>query len=264
MHCRFVLLPAFFLATLTLHSAFADAPGRWSKEQANAWAKRQGWLVGCNFLPSTAVNSLEMFQAETFDPKTIDRELGWAESLGYNSVRIFLNSLLWQQDDKGFLERLDKFLAIADKHHIGAVFVLFDSCWDPNPKLGKQPDPIPRVHNSRWIQSPGSWTLKDPAKREALKSYVLGVVGHFRNDRRVQWWDVWNEPEQDDSGPAVTHPMNLDEKHKLVILTLEKAFAWRGRRSRRSRSPADCWEGHGRRRKNSGPCSGCNGKTPTC
>ena len=119
-----------------------------------------------------------------------------------------------------------KFLAIADKHHIGAVLRAFRFLLGSESEAGKQPDPIPRVHNSRWIQSPGSWTLKDPAKREALKSYVLGVVGHFRNDRRVQWWDVWNEPEQDDSGPAVTHPMNLDEKHKLVILTLEKAFAW--------------------------------------
>jgi hypothetical protein len=223
---RLTFLPAFLGAVLTLHPALGDAPGRWSKEQANAWAKRQGWLLGCNYLPSTAVNSLEMFQAESFDAKTIDRELGWAESLGYNSVRIFLNSLLWQQDGKGFLKRLDKFLTIADKHHIGAAFVLFDSCWDPNPTLGKQPDPIPRVHNSRWVQSPGSWTLKDAAKREALKHYVLGVVGHFRNDRRVQWWDIWNEPEQDDSGPACTHPMNKEEKLRLVILTLEKAFAW--------------------------------------
>ena len=162
---RLMFLLAFLGAVLTFHPALGDTPGRWSAEQANAWAKRQGWLLGCNFLPSTAVNSLEMFQADSFDAKTIDRELGWAESLGYNSVRIFLNSLLWQQNGKGFLERLDRFLAIADKHHIGAAFVLFDSCWDPNPTLGKQPDPIPRVHNSRWIQSPGSWTLKDAAKR---------------------------------------------------------------------------------------------------
>ena len=240
-----------------------DAPGRWTKEQADAWAKDRGWLVGCNFLPSTAVNSLEMFQADSFDPATIDRELGWAESLGFNSVRIFLNSLLWQQDDKGFLGRLEEFLAIAEKHHIGAVFVLFDSCWDPEPKLGKQPDPIPRVHNSRWVQSPGSWAFKDPAKREELKYYVLGVVGHFRDDRRVQAWDIWNEPEQDDSGPNVKNPMNKEEKLKLVILTLEKAFAWARQAKPSQPLTSGLLGGPWKDRKSSVPCSGCKWKTPT-
>jgi hypothetical protein len=52
---------------------------RWTAEQACRWYERQPWLVGCNFLPSTAVNDVEMWQQETFDPATIDRELGWAQ-----------------------------------------------------------------------------------------------------------------------------------------------------------------------------------------
>ena len=123
----------------TLHAA--ETPARWSVEKANDWAKQTGWLVGCNFIPSTAINELEMWQADTFDPKTIDRELGWAQGLGFNCVRVFLHDLPWQQDSKGFLDRMDQFLTLADKHHIKVMFVLFDSCWNPDPKLGKQPAP---------------------------------------------------------------------------------------------------------------------------
>jgi hypothetical protein len=201
-------------------SAGAEPPGRWSAEQARRWAEEHGWLVGCNFIPSTAINQLEMWQADSFDPATIDRELAWAESLGFNSLRVFLHHLLWQDDAKGFLERMEKFLAIAEKHRIGVMFVLFDSCWDPFPKLGKQREPKPHVHNSGWLQSPGAEVLKDPAKQNVLKPYVLGVVGHFHNDRRIHVWDVWNEPDNGDSA------WQGDEKVRRVQPLLEKAFAW--------------------------------------
>src|SRR5262245_8444876 len=145
---------------------------RWPADKANQWLERQGWLVGCNYLPATAINQLEMWQADTFDPDTIDRELGFAEHLGFNSLRVFLHHLLWEQDEKGFLQRMYKFLDIAAKHKIGVMFVLFDSCWDPHPKLGKQRDPKPGLHNSGWVQSPGLEVLKDRDKHAALKPYV--------------------------------------------------------------------------------------------
>ena len=128
----------FAILMLPLPMAAAQPPAdRWTKEKAAAWHKEQPWLVGCNFIPSTAINQLEMWQAETFDPKTINRELGWAHDLGFTSVRVFLHDLPWKQDAKGFSERIDQFLEIADKHKIRVMFVLFDSCWDPAPKLGK-------------------------------------------------------------------------------------------------------------------------------
>ncbi len=136
-----------------------------------------------------------MWQADTFDPATIDQELGWAENIGMNTMRVFLHNLLWEQDPKGFQQRIDAFLAIAARHHIKPVFVLFDSCWDPFPKLGPQHPPIPGVHNSGWVQAPGANVLSDPAQYPRLESYVKGVVGAFGNDRRMLAWDVWNEPD---------------------------------------------------------------------
>lgn len=219
-------IPFVCLLFLTLYSWARSSPeiSAWTPAQAQAWNRTTGWLVGCNFGPSSAINQLEMFQADTFDPTTIDRELGWAESLGFNSVRVFLHHQLWSQDAPGFLARLEQFLALADRHHIGVMFVLFDSCWDPFPQPGRQHAPVPHRHNSGWVQSPGAEILRDPARFATLKDYVVGVVGKFRNDRRVQVWDVWNEPDNNNrSSYGAQEPAN---KAALVLPLLRQAFGW--------------------------------------
>lgn len=218
------LLGAFLMLVGASAVHADDAGPRWSVDQTKAWQRERGWLVGCNFIPSTAINQLEMWQAESFDLPTIDRELGWAESLGFNSVRVYLHDLLWQQDPQGLLNRMDQFLGVADKHHIGVMFVLFDSCWDPFPKLGTQRAPKLHVHNSGWVQSPGAEVLQDPSRHQALRSYVLGVVGHFRSDRRIDAWDVWNEP--DNPNVSAYGRVELPNKAELVLPLLKKAFAW--------------------------------------
>jgi hypothetical protein len=198
--------------------------GRWTEDKANSWYDQQPWLVGSNFLPSNAVNELEMWQADTFDPTEIDRELGWAEALGMNTMRVFLHNLLWEQDPAGFRKRINQFLAIASHHHIRPVFVLFDSCWDPNPKLGPQRPPIPGVHNSGWVQAPGKAVLTDPAQYPRLQTYVQGVVGAFANDSRVLAWDVWNEPDNGNgSSYRSLEPANKEER---VLALLPRVFAW--------------------------------------
>ena len=184
--CVFVLV--FFPAASWAQQA------RWTEEQANSWYKKQPWLVGCNFIPSTAINQLEMWQPDTFDPKTIDRELGWAADLGMNTVRTFLHDLAWEQDPKGFKERVGKFLDIAAKHKIRPLLVIFDDCWNQSPKPGKQPSPIPGVHNSGWVQSPSSAVVENPRKWDRLEKYVKDVVGAFAKDERVLAWDLYNEP----------------------------------------------------------------------
>jgi hypothetical protein len=197
---------------------------RWTEDKASAWYSAQPWPVGANFLPSNAINELEMWQPETFDPTTIDRELGWAEAIGMNTMRVFLHNLLWEQDPQGFQKRIDTFLSIAARHHIKPVFVLFDSCWDPYPKLGPQHPPIPGVHNSGWVQAPGISVLTDATQYPRLENYVKGVVGAFANDERILAWDVWNEPDNaNDSSYGKTEPKN---KSDLVLQLLPQVFAW--------------------------------------
>jgi hypothetical protein len=210
------------LCNFVVSASAQDA--RWTEDRANQWYEQQPWLVGSNFLPSDAVNELEMWQADTFDPAEIDREFGWAEKLGMNTMRVFLHNLLWEQDAAGFQKRIDKFLAIASRHHIRPVFVLFDSCWDPNPKLGLQRPPIPGVHNSGWVQAPGKAVLLDQTQYPKLRAYVQGVVGAFANDSRILAWDVWNEPDNDNgSSYGKLEPAN---KRELVLALLPQVFEW--------------------------------------
>jgi hypothetical protein len=165
----------------------------WTPEQATAWYARQPWMVGANYLPRTAINELEMWQADTFDAPTIDQEFGWAHALGLNTMRVFLHDIPWQQDAAGFLERIERYLVIADRHCIRTIFVLFDSCWNAYPKAGPQPVPRPQVHNSGWVQSPGREILSDPARHDSLAGYVTGIIERFRADPRVVIWDLINE-----------------------------------------------------------------------
>ena len=218
--------------------SFSQTP-RWTEAQAKAWYANQPWLVGSNYIPATAINELEMWQADTFDPKRIDLELGWAESLGLNTMRVFLHDLLWQHDPEGFKSRINKFLAIADKHHIKILFVLFDSCWDPNPKLGKQHEPTLGVHNSGWVQSPGAAALQDPAQLPRLEAYVKGVVGAFAKDSRILGWDVWNEPSNKNGG-SYNDPAN---KLELVLALLPKVFTWSREAGATQPLTSGLWEG---------------------
>lgn len=196
----------------------------WTKEQANDWYNKQPWLVGCNFLPSTAINQLEMWQPETFDTATINRELGWAEAIGMNTIRVYLHDLLYEQDVGGFLQRMDIFLQIASAHHIKPMFVLFDSVWDPDPQLGKQRDPQPGVHNSGWVQSPGRKALTDSTQYPRLEAYVKGVVKRFAQDDRVLAWDIWNEPENMNN--EYYRKMEPVNKSEIVERLMKEAFEW--------------------------------------
>src|SRR2546426_6726534 len=164
---------ALITAGLFTTAAYAQTP-RWSGPKANAWYAQQPWLVGSNYVPKSAINELEMWQEATFNPEEIDKEFTWAEAMGMNTMRVFLHDLLWQQDAAGFQKRIDRFLTIASRHHIRPMFVLFDSCWDPQPHLGLQHPPIPGIHNSGWVQSPGAAALADASQYPRLKAYVHG------------------------------------------------------------------------------------------
>jgi hypothetical protein len=186
---------------------------RWTIGKAKEWYARQPWLVGCNFVPSTAVNQLEMWQAETFDPRTISRELGWAAGLGFNSVRVCLHELLWATDAPGFKDRINRYLEIASHHGLRTMFVLFDDAWNTDPKPGKQPDPLPGIHNSGWVQSPGIKLVKDISSWPRLEAYIHGVVSAFGKDERVLLWDMYNEP-------------GTQELSAETLLLLHSAFQW--------------------------------------
>lgn len=214
----FILTIAIFAIHTIASGAIdtSDRPARWPEEKANEWYKKQPWIVGCNFVPSSAVNQIEMWQENTFDPETIDRELGWAQGIGFNTVRIFLHNLVWEEDPEAFKGRLNRFLIIADKHNIRAIvtFLTNGTFHDSlSPRLGRQNPPIPGVHNSGWVQSPGAEIVNDPSKWAPIEKYIKDVMGSFKNDRRIVFWSVYNEPENPKRG-AYSLPL------------LRKVFEW--------------------------------------
>jgi len=213
-----------FLALIILASATLAQSTKWTEKEAADWYAKQPWLVGSNYIPTYAVNQLEMWQAASFNPVRIDMELTWAEQLGMNTMRVFLHHMLWQQDPGGFKRRIDRFLDIAKKHKIRPMFVLFDSCWDPFPQLGIQRAPRPGIHNSGWVQSPGAKALTDVDRMGQILSYAQEVVQAFANDDRILAWDVWNEPDNmNGSSYGKSEPSN---KLELVRTWLPKAFEY--------------------------------------
>lgn len=195
----------------------------WSIEKAAQWYAKRDWLVGCNYAPSTAANQLEMWEAETFDPTVIERELSWARRLGFNSIRVFLHHLLWEHDAEGLKMRMEIFLSIASRHNIGVMFVLFDGVWNPHPTPGRV-EWKAGVHNSGWLQSPGAEILKDLDKHHSLEGYVKGIIGHFANDARVDVWDLFNEP--DNMNASSYGKLEPENKAYLSQMLLQRTFQW--------------------------------------
>jgi hypothetical protein len=222
-------LISLFIATI---SPLVQAQGkRWSEKEANDWYKQQGWITGANFQPSTAINQLEMFQKETFDIKTIDKELGWASGLGFNCMRVYLHHILWTTDKDGFKKRLNEYLAVSDKHGIKTIFVFFDDCWNDTYSPGKQPEPKPGVHNSGWVRDPGTMIYDHPDTLKVLELYVKDVLTSFGKDKRILLWDLYNEPG------------NNKQFDKSMPL-LKKVFEWARQANPSQPISAGIWNGN--------------------
>ena len=185
----------------------------WSAEKANEWYASKPLHIGANFLPSTAINQLEMWQAETFDTATIRKELGWAASIGMNTMRVYLHDLAWKADPKGFKQRINTYLKIAASNGISTIFTVFDDCWNPEANIGAQPAPKPGIHNSGWVRSPGKSVHDDSTQWSYLKDYVKDVLRSFRKDKRILMWDLYNEPGNSGYG-------------KSSMPLLKKVFEW--------------------------------------
>jgi len=194
---------------------------RWTTEQAREWEKNQPWFFGANFTPSSAINQLEMWQAESFDPVTIDRELGYAQRLGMNIMRVYLHDLLWEQDRDGFIARIEHYLSIADSKGIKTMFVIFDDCWNKEFALGPQPPPKPYTHNSGWVQSPGYKIVEDLTQWPRLERYVKELLERFKADLRIAVWDLYNEPTNSVGDPITGARRPIDS-----LPLLKAVFDW--------------------------------------
>lgn len=192
--------------------ASLEASGRWTAEKANEWYKCIEWPVGCDYVPAYAGNQLQMWGSATWNPAAIDRELGWAQELGFNSVRIFLHHKLWEDDRDRFFGRIDEFLSIADSHGISSLVTLFTNGGSEERYIGEDIRPARGIHNSIWAQTPGKSIINNPSKWGEIEKYEKDVLKTFGNDRRIIAWCLYNEPE------------NVPDCNTLPLM--KKVFEW--------------------------------------
>ena len=187
---------------------------RWTEEKANAWYAGQPWLTGCNYIPASAVNQIEMWSADTYDANQIDKELGWAQKLGFNTMRVFLSSVVYANEPDGFKSRIDNFLTICKQHGIRPHFVFFDDCWAPESHYGKQPAPKTGIHNSGWVRDPSMSLREDTVRLYAdLGKYVKDILTTFGADDRILMWDLYNEA-------------GNNQQKTMSLPLLRKVFEW--------------------------------------
>jgi hypothetical protein len=142
-----------------------------------------------------------MFQESTFNIEEIAKEISWAKNIGFNSLRVYLHDLLWEEKHQ-FLVRFNDFLDCCQNYEIKPVIVLFDDCHYPFPELGPQPLPVRGIHNSGWKQSPGHKIVTEIFKLNAkqhldrLQKYTQELLELYKDDARILMWDLYNEPGQ--------------------------------------------------------------------
>lgn len=198
-----ILLVTFAAFSSVGYAQISQAANRWSAARAQVWFSQQPWLMGFNYIPSTAINTTEMWQSETFDAPTIEREMSAAEKVGFNCARVFLQYLVWEHDPDGMTARMKTLMEIAARHHIKVIWTLFDDCTFSSavdPHLGKQPDVIPGEYANGWTSSPGETRVLNQSAWPKLRSYVTDLITAFRLDRRVLAWDLYNEPGNSNMG----------------------------------------------------------------
>ena len=163
--------------------------------QASVPANTSTW-IGANYTPAYAANQIQMWHE--FKPEVIESELTAAvKYFGINTLRVYLHNIVYDTEKEVFLERIEEFLKICDRHGIKPGFVFFDDCWN---HVGITIDTLPPVdgrHNGRWA------ALQDAERKDEnlpkFKAYVQAVIAPHREDKRVLWWEIYNEPNMGDA-----------------------------------------------------------------
>ena len=182
---------------------------KWSKEKANEWYKSLPWLRGSNFIGSDCANRFDMWQSYDSEKhlETADRELALAKDIGFNTIRIWLIFEAWLGEPEFFMDILEKYIALADKHGQYVMPVLTSeedlprgefSDFVPK-KIGKQ-DYALGYHQGRFPLSEEEKQKKEyhyaqsPILRDKFWEMIKNVVTKYAHDKRIVCWNVYNEP----------------------------------------------------------------------
>ena len=177
---------------------------QWSKERAWEWYNSRPWIRGCNYLPANCVNRIEMWQEYNSDKvfETMEEEFKLIQSIGYNSIRVIIEFLVWDKEHDGYMERFERFLTLANKYGISVMLVLANDCMRPKgyevDKLGEQPCDW-GYHGGRKMSQHGIFNamghhyLDEPETAPRFFAMIREFVEKYKNDERINIWNVYNE-----------------------------------------------------------------------
>jgi hypothetical protein len=178
----------------------------WTKDKAWDWYRQTPWLRGCNYMSCDCANRIDQWQELGFEKRleTADKELELAASIGYNSIRLILEFIVWEQEHDGFMERFDRYLTTAYKHGIRSLIVFGNDCMPPKDehyrplKLGKQSYDWGyhggRKHSQHQQHNQmGYHLLDEPELAEKHYEWVHEIMNKYKHDPRIVVWDLYNE-----------------------------------------------------------------------
>lgn len=155
------------------------------------------WVRGVIYVRSDAVNSVEMWHDYWDHTDTVDRELALAATYGFNMVQVYLHWIVWDKAGEDYLDRIDDLLTRAEKYGLKVNLIFWDDCGHVEPSL-EFAAPIPGRHNSQMMPNP-SHKIRDSRKlleehKDRFQSYVTGIAARFKDDPRISFWQLYNEP----------------------------------------------------------------------
>lgn len=185
----------------------SEIRGRWSKERVWKWYNERPWIRGCNYMSRDCANRIDQWQEHGFEERfeTTCEELKLAAETGFNSIRIIPEFYVWLKEHDGFMQRLERYVAAADKFGISCMVVFGNDCCPPKEEalnrlhLGEQHVDW-GYHGGRKISQHGRFegagysVLDDPETAEKFYEFVREIVEKYKNDERIIIWDVFNEP----------------------------------------------------------------------
>ena len=216
------------LSAVLTATALAGRTGPWTKEQAWKWYDAQPWMRGCNYLPASAANYTDMWQELGSEARfaEMEREFALAERTGFNVMRLILHEQgfgVWLADHDGFMARFERWLKMLADHKIRAIVLLGNDCSRPK-EFWKLPTPGPQpndwgYHGGRKVSQHGSLpnavgytVLDDPELNPKFYDMCREIVTKYRTDRRIAFWNLWNEPGNNNRGKlTLAHMRKLFE-----------------------------------------------------
>ncbi len=177
---------------------------KWTKERAWEWYNNRPWIRGCNYMSADCANRIDQWQSYGFEERleTTEKELALMAELGYNSVRLILEFIVWDEEHDSFLERFERYISLCSKYGISCMIVLANDCMRPKGlevnSLGEQKVDW-GYHGGRKMSQHGKLSgmghhvLDEPDKAPRYFEMVREIVERYKDDERIIMWNIYNE-----------------------------------------------------------------------